>query len=177
MHNAIRRSLGLYLARWQFRKKHDSVMSFTSSLSSGQRVLVVLPLSPSEPPSGAILELFRTRYGEERVTLVAGTADTRVGTLFPHSEIIRISGEEVTRLFHPTADVLKHITNRTYDAAIDLNLDFLLPSGYICKASNARVRVGFTRPGADHFYNFQIHIEGSHNTTLYDRLAACLKMF
>ncbi len=152
-------------------------MSFTGSLSSGQRVLVILPLSPSEPPANAILELFRTRYGEERLTLVADTADTRVGTLLPHSEIIRITGEEVTRLFHPKADVLKRITTRTYDAAIDLNLDFLLPSGYICKASNARVRVGFARPGADFFYNFQVQVEGHHIDAVYDHLAACLKMF
>lgn len=95
----------------------------------------------------------------------------------PRSEVIRIPDEEVTRLFHPSAAVLKSIRSRPYDIAIDLNLDFLLPSGYICRASNARVRVGFTRPGADLFYNFQVKGNGSNGTALYDRLAACLKMF
>jgi len=177
MHHAFRRSLGYHLARWRFRKHPDAITSFTNSLSSGQHVLVILPLAPSAPSAGSILELFRTRYGEQRLTLVAHAADKHVGTLFPHSTVISIGDSDVTRLFHPSADVLKRVLARQYDVAIDLNLDFLLPSGYICKASHARIRVGFMRPGAELFYNFEIRVEGPQSEALYDRLAACLKMF
>jgi hypothetical protein len=69
------------------------------------------------------------------------------------------------------------VKDRQYDVAVDLNLDFLLPSGYICKASTARIRVGFARPGADLFYNFQVKFEASSTAAMYDRLASCLKMF
>jgi len=177
MLDAFRRSIGYRLARWHFRKQRESVMSFTGSLASGHRVLLILPLTPSGHPTRHLLELFRTRYGEEKLTLVADPLDNGVGSLFPHSEIIRITPLEVTRFFHPSAAVLKRVKAREYGAAIDLNLDFLLPSAYICKASRARVRVGFTRPGADLFYNFQIKVEGANGSALYDRLAACLKMF
>jgi hypothetical protein len=176
MLNALRRSLGYRLARWQFRKQQNDVISFTDAVSSGHSVLLILPLTPQTGSTGPLLEWLHTRYEEQKLTVVAAAPDNSAA-LFPRSEVIRIPDEEVTRLFHPSAAVLKSIRSRPYDIAIDLNLDFLLPSGYICRASNARVRVGFARPGADLFYNFQVKGNGSNGTALYDRLAACLKMF
>ncbi len=177
MLESFRRSLGYSLARLQFRKQPDSVTSFTGSLSSGNRVLLILPLTPSPHPTGPILQLFRTRYGEEKLTVITDAQDTSIAATLPRSEIIRMHSEQVTRLFHPPGDVLQRVKERRHDVAIDLNLDFLLPSGYICKASNARIRVGFARPGGDLFYNLQIQVDGSSTTAVYDRLAACLKMF
>jgi hypothetical protein len=177
MLNAFRRSLGYHLARWQFRKEQNDVMSFTDALSSGHSVLLILPLTPQTGATGPLLEWIRTRYGGKRLTIVAAGPDNSAVPLFPRSEVIRIPDEEVTRFYHPSTSVLESVRSRTYDVAIDLNLDFLLPSGYICRASNARFRVGFTRPGADLFYNFQVTGNGAEGTALYDRLAACLKMF
>lgn len=177
MLNALRRSLGYRLARWHFRKQQNDVISFTDAVSSGQSVLLILPLIPQKGSTGPLLEWLHTRYGDRKLTVVASAPDNSAAALFPRSEVIRVPDEEVTRLFHPSAAVLKSVRSRPYDIAIDLNLDFLLPSGYICRASNARVRVGFTRPGADLFYNFQVKGNGSNGTPLYDRLVACLKMF
>lgn len=177
MFETARRSLGYTLARMHFRNQRDQVIDFTESLASGNRVLLILPLTPSKAPITSLLELFRTRYGEEMVSVVTDARDTAIAGALPRSEIIRMHMTEVTRLFHPPVDILKRVKDRKYDVAVDLNLDFLLPSGYICKASTARIRVGFARPGADLFYNFQIKFEGSSTAAMYDRLASCLKMF
>ena len=68
--------------------------------------------------------------------------------------------------------------DNAFDAAIDLNLDFNLPSGYIGKECNARVRAGFAGPYADLFYNLQVRIDPSAGRErAYERFVQCLKMF
>lgn len=177
MFESARRSLGYQLARFTFRSKRDEAMSFTGSLAASKRILLVLPFAPTQQSTGPIIELVRARYGEEHITVVADARDNGITALMPRSEILRINAQQVTRLFHPPASLLQRMAGKKYDAAIDLNLDFLLPSGYICKASGARVRVGFARPGADLFYNMQVQTGGTQGASVYERLATCLKMF
>lgn len=177
MFESARRSIGLHLARFTFRSAPDQAMTFTGALTAGKRVLLVLPLVPTHHSTAAIIELVRSRYGDDHITVVADALDNGITALMPHSEILRISAQQVTRFFHPPAALLQRITGKPFDIAIDLNLDFLLPSGYICKASGARVRVGFTRPGADTFYNLQVQTGATRGPGVYERLASCLKMF
>jgi hypothetical protein len=177
MFESARRSLGYQLARFTFRSKRDESMTFTGSLAASKRILLVLPLLPTQHSTGPIIELLRARYGENNITVVADARDSGITALMPRTEILRISAEQVTRLFHPPAALLERMSGKKFDAAIDLNLDFLLPSGYICKASGARVRVGFARPDADLFYNMQVQTGGTHGSGVYERLATCLKMF
>lgn len=177
MFESARRSIGLQLARFTFRSTPDQAMSFTGALTAGKRVLLVLPLVPTQHSTAAIIELVRSRYGDDHITVVADALDNGITALMPHSEILRISGQQVTRFFHPPASLLQRLAGKPFDIAIDLNLDFLLPSGYICKASGARVRVGFTKPGADTFYNLQVQTGTTRGPGVYERLASCLKMF
>ena len=54
----------------------------------------------------------------------------------------------------------------------------MLPSGYICRESDARIRVGFDRAGAEHFYNFIIKRKpGIGREQAYHRLAEFLRTF
>jgi hypothetical protein len=177
MFDSARRSIGLRLARFTFRSKPDQTMTFTGALTAGKHVLLVLPLVPTQHSTGAIIELVRSRYGDDHITVVADALDNGITALMPHSEILRISAQQVTRFFHPPGALLQRIAGRPFDIAIDLNLDFLLPSGYICKASGARVRVGFARPGADLFFNLQVQTGNTQGSSVYERLASCLKMF
>jgi hypothetical protein len=177
MFESARRSIGYHLAGFTFRSKPDQTMSFTGALTAGKRVLLVLPLVPTQHSTAAIIGLVRTRYGDDHITVVADALDNGITALMPHSEILRISAQQVTRFFHPPGALLQRIAGKPFDIAIDLNLDFLLPSGYICKASGARVRVGFTQPGADVFYNLQVQTGDRRGHGVYERLASCLKMF
>jgi len=78
----------------------------------------------------------------------------------------------------PPKKVIAQVAQRQYQLAVDLNLDNILPSGYICKASGARVRVGFASRYADVFYNFQVRLDpSSPRGHAYDRLMECLRMF
>jgi ADP-heptose:LPS heptosyltransferase len=165
------------MSRWQFRRYPNEVISFTDALAKTDHALIILPLTPTTQSPAPVIEFVRSRFPEDHITLVAEEHDTGSTVMVPHGVHVRLSARNVDWMFRPSSDILGRVTAQTYDLAVDLNLDFLLPSAYICRASNARVRVGFVRERADLFYNFQMQPDGAQRGALYERLAACLKMF
>jgi ADP-heptose:LPS heptosyltransferase len=66
----------------------------------------------------------------------------------------------------------------TFDIALDLNVNLALASAFICRESNAPLRVGFAKPNGDHFYNFVVQTRMTTNTPVaYKNLLKCLDMF
>ncbi len=176
---AVRRSIGMSLTRFRFRKYQTEMISFTRSLSNAQRALLIMPMHRPEPlPIVTVIDLLKRRFPERGLTVVTWGPSLELMQMLPHSQFVRILETEITPFFLPRRETMQRIESTTYDVAIDLNLDLVLPSGYICRESNARVRIGFAGKRSDLFYNFQVR---SHPSTgrhdLYDRLAACLEMF
>jgi hypothetical protein len=176
---ALRRSIGFRAARFHFRKEPDEVISFTGSLTAADRVLLIMPLEGGALfPVAPVIAVMKHRLAEENITIVTLEHSTEALTALPRSQIIRILPKEINLWFLPRRGFVDRLHRRTYDAAIDLNLDFNLPSGYICKESKARVRVGFAGNRADAFYNLQIQVNPAPSrTVLYERMAQCLQMF
>lgn len=179
MLDSFRGFLGLQAARFHFRKSREKVISFTRSVSSARHALLILPLNRREIlPTVMIIDLLRKRFREENITVVTPEKNVEVMRILPRSNFIRVMESEVSAFYLPNDTVIGRVTKRQYDLAIDLNLDFLLPSAYICKVSNARVRVGFAGKSADAFYNFQVEPDPAQDRkSIYDRLAKCLQMF
>jgi ADP-heptose:LPS heptosyltransferase len=177
MLESLRRSLGARLSRWHFRRLPNAVISFSESMSTGERALLILPLTPTTQSPASVIELVRARFPDGHLTIVAEEHDTGAAVLLPRSTIIRVSPDALDWFYRPSNALKRQITRNKYDLAIDLNLDSLLPSAYICRESNARVRIGFARPEADEFYNFLMQPDAARTGALFDRLATCLKMF
>jgi ADP-heptose:LPS heptosyltransferase len=179
MLNAIRRGVGLSLARWHFRNAEGSQTTFTHFFSEARRVLVVMPLWVEDAASPhQLLVTLKERSKEEHLTLVAGTQETYLAHLVPRSKVIRIHQHELNTFFIPRSPVIAAIKEKQFDLAIDLNLDFVLPSAYICRESNARIRMGFARKQADLFFNLLVERKPkAGGKSPYDRLAECLQMF
>jgi ADP-heptose:LPS heptosyltransferase len=179
MLEGMRHSLGTQFARWLFRKSRDEVMSFTSAISSAQRVLLVMPLTEEDLlPTLKVIEMLKSRFREESITIVTGYGGIEVVRLLPRGQFIHLLKTQVSYFYFPRADFISSLRQKRYDLAIDLNLDLVLPSGYICKVSGANVRVGFTQKHADVFYNFQIKPDPTLGRKLiYDRLVQCLQKF
>ena len=98
--------------------------------------------------------------------------------MMPQSQFINILDSDITFLYLPRSPLMQKVRRKSYDLSLDLNLDFLLPSAYICKGSDAHVRVGFARKEAEAFFNFQIRAGAEVPARdVYDRLAACLQKF
>jgi ADP-heptose:LPS heptosyltransferase len=175
----VRTWAGLSIARFRFRKTHDEVISFVNAFSSVRTVLLVMPLDRAHRfPAVSVLELLTRKFREDNITVVTDEQDLQTAHLLPRSSHERILLSEVSLFSLPKKKLMARITAHTYDLAIDLNLDLVLPSAYICKASAARVRIGFNRKRADRFLNFLVQPDPAlDRKKVYDRLVRCLQMF
>ena len=171
--------MGLQFARFQFRNDIEKVHVLTDFFSGARNVLILLPVGYEEAiiASNALRE-YRHRLNHLHLTVV--NSGTRTTSLidYPRCEVIRINSTDINKFSLPTRSLLQRIENRDYDTAVDLNLDFVLHTAYICKASGARVRVGFTRPESDVFFNVQLNLKMDGTPqAIYNQFAACLAMF
>jgi hypothetical protein len=179
MLTSLRRACGLQLARWRYQKEEDPPIPLSRFFSDAHRALIVMPLWVENPASPhELLMMLKDKYREENLTIITGTQETFLAHFLPRSTILRLHRPDLGTFLLPGATLRSSIAAQKYDIALDLNLDFVLPSAYICRESNARVRVGFARKNADLFFNVQVQRnEDLDVKSLYDRLAACLQMF
>jgi hypothetical protein len=166
-------------ARFHFRGSREPVISFTPAFRPKDRVLVLMPLfEPDERVALTFLGSLGTRFRQEQMTVVTPGPQLTINRALPRAGVIALNTRDLSLFFLPRRPLLERLRGRTFDAAIDLNLDFNLPSGYIGRECNARVRAGFAGPSADLFYNLQVRIDPSTDREhAYARLAQCLQMF
>lgn len=179
MLSSIRASIGFLVSRLRFRRVRDTIVLFNDALTRAQRVLLVMPFDRREfLPTVMVIELLKRKVRESQITVVTGNHAVEAMRILPHSQFIKLLPGETSMFFLPKGDAMDRIRRNSYDIAIDLNLDLVLPSGYICKASGAKIRVGFARRRSDPFYNFQIRPDLTLGRKLiYDRMVKCLDMF
>jgi ADP-heptose:LPS heptosyltransferase len=175
----LRTAIGIQRARFHFRKWEDEIIPFAGAISESQRVLLILPLDGSPLyPVAPLITMLRSRKREEDITVVVSAHTTEALDALQRCPVVRVLPSEVSTLFLPSKNVLTRVLQYKCDVAIDLNLDFHLPSGYICRESKARYRIGFVGKRSDLFYNLQIQTaETESRTVRYERLAKCLEMF
>jgi ADP-heptose:LPS heptosyltransferase len=179
MLESFRHSIGMLTARFHFRSARAKVISFSQSIPSSDTLFVVMPFrSAVEQEELNLLTLFRSWFNEKNITVVTRDQKERIEQVLPRARVISLAPEELTPFFLPRRAVLERVRERQYDLAVDMNLDFMLPSAYICMESGARVRVGFSGPNADTFYNLQVRLDpSSHEGHAYKRLVNCLRIF
>jgi len=172
--------VGLQFAKFQFRSDFDTPQDLTNFFTGARNVLVTMPRGyDNAVHAGNALHKYRDELSNIHLTIIhTGTRETPLSS-FLHSQIIRITPADINRFSLPTRALMQRIFTREYDVAIDLNLDFVLHSAYICKASRARARVGFHRSAlSDLFFNVRVELaERRAPQTMYERFAACLMMF
>jgi ADP-heptose:LPS heptosyltransferase len=179
MLEGLRRSIGFQIARIHFRNVRERVISFSNAVSSAQQALLIMPFRRREVlPTVMVIDFLKKHFSEENITVVTDDHGLDAMRLLPRSQFVHILVSEVSMFYLPRRSVIQRIRQKKYDLAIDLNLDLVLPSGYICKESNARVRVGFVKRRSETFYNLQIQPDPTLSKKLiYDRLVKCLQMF
>ncbi len=170
---------GLQVAKFQFRNDIDQVQPFTEFFRKAENILIILPAVYEHAViAGQALSDFRDKLSYRHLTIVNVSTRESPLSAFQRSEVIRIDQADINRFSLPKHNVVQRILNRQYDVAIDLNLDFVLHTAYICKASHARARVGFVRPVSDVFFNVQLNLD-LHRTpqAIYKAFSTCLTMF
>lgn len=179
MFTSLRHFVGVYAARIHFRKSRERVVSFTESISNARQVLLLIPFGdPHQEGIKVIVDALKKNVRDNQITVVSSHHATLAIRELPHCEFIHILPTEINGILVPRLEVLQRIRKKQYDVAIDLGLDFVLPSGYIVKESRARVRIGFVRNHAEKFYNLLIQAgAGNSSKSHYEQMAACLQMF
>ncbi|MBI5020112.1 MAG: hypothetical protein HZB59_01615 [Ignavibacteriales bacterium] len=171
--------VGLQFAKFQFRNDFDQPQPLTDFLRGAGNVLITLPVGYEDAIiAGNALRSFRERMKNIHITVVHNSTRETALANFPRCEIIRLDPPDINRFSLPTKTILQRIFKREYDVAIDLNLDFALHTAYICKASRAKIRVGFAGPVSDTFYNIILNLNKERTPqALYEKFAECLAMF
>jgi hypothetical protein len=179
MLDGLRFNLGLRYARFHFRKRPDPVVRFTEAVERSRKALVILPEAITDTESmQTVMKYLGRRFGMGSVVVLA--REDFATALHPtvNAKTITYTPREINRWFIPRGELLRKMKSSTFDMALDLNVNLALPSAYICRESNAPLRVGFAKPSGDHFYNFQVQTRMTTNTPVaYKNLLKCLDMF
>ncbi|MBI3365327.1 MAG: hypothetical protein HY033_10500 [Ignavibacteriae bacterium] len=171
--------MGLQFARLQFRSDIDKVQPMTDFFRNARTVLVALPVGYEDAVlAGNALKVLHDRMERMHLTVIhTGTRATPLSVL-PHSEVVRIGPTDINRFSLPRRSLLQRIAPQSFDVALDLNLDFVLHTAYICKVTRAGVRVGFAHDVSDSFFNVQLHIDRPRTPrSPYEHVATFLSMF
>jgi ADP-heptose:LPS heptosyltransferase len=179
MLETLRQSAGIGLCRWQFRSQKGEITRFSGAVSHAQHTLVIMPLPEFNLHQvSPVIEVLHTMFHERHVTVVTPLHSVELMRMLPQGRFIRIEPAEISLFYLPASSMQNRLPRKDYDLAIDLNLDFLLPSGYICRKSGARIRMGFEVKHAELFSNFVVQTTPAHDRKrAYERLATCLSMF
>jgi hypothetical protein len=179
MFETFRYRVGLAFTRFHFRSRPEEPLRWTGAISSARRALVILPEAPTDPQAlRSTVEYFLRTFSPANLVIVSRVDVATQLLLDRRVNLQTFAPTDLNTWFLPQDELTRRVKKSTFDVAVDLNLELALPSAYLCRASEARIRVGFAKPYADVFYNFQVQ---PRNTTTFGsaatRLITCLQMF
>jgi hypothetical protein len=175
----LRYHIGTTYARYHFRAAGNPIVQFTEAITQARRPVIILPeISAEASAIEGVLKFLTQRFHTGKVVLVA--RQDIVSYLPDHRgfNVVTYTGEELNTWYLPRPGLLRKMKKSTFDVALDLNVRFALPSSFLCRASQAPLRIGFVKQYADSFYNFQVQTGPSSNLTqVYSQLLKCIEMF
>lgn len=179
MFDRMRLRIGSSYARFHFRSTRDPIVRFTEAVTEARRPVVFLPEVQAEAAAiDMVLKFLADRFHTSKVVLVARR---NVMAYVPENRgfnVITFDDTELGTWYLPRTDLLRKVKKSTFDVALDLNIGFALPSSFLCRASQAPLRIGFKKPYADSFYNFQVQTGPPDNLAqVYSQLLKCIEMF
>ena len=179
MLNTLRLKVGLLYTRFHFRKLKDPALRFTEAVSHAHRALVVLPESTRDIASVQwIVRNLSERFSTGSLTVVATNEQVQWMKGESKYQILTYTPSDISAWFVPRQGLLGKVKRSTFDIAFDLNTTFALPSAFLCRESNAPLRVSFNKNYADEFYNFQISTKSANSLAVaYRNMVRCLEMF
>jgi ADP-heptose:LPS heptosyltransferase len=179
MLEGFRRNVGLSYSRIHFRRNRDRIINFTDALTRSRRALIIFPEStPDNESTSTLFRYLLRKFSSEGMMVLLRDDQIPAMASTPPIKTLVYSSNDINAWFVPRRDLLKKMETNSFDVVLDLNVKLSLPSAFLCKASNAPLRVSFAKQGGDQFYNFQVQTKGtSGNSHSYRSLLKCLDMF
>ena len=175
----IRLTGGLLYSRLYFRHKHDQMMTFTDALRRSHRALVIFPESSLDGESVSMfLRYLLRKFSSEGMMVMIRDDQLFAMASAPPVKTLTYTERDVNKWFVPRRELLRRMESNNFDVALDLNYHLSLTCAFLCKASNAPLRISFAKKNGDRFYNFQVKTRGNNaNKYSYRSLLKCLDMF
>jgi len=146
------------------------------------RIATALILPPEQPENFKaairILEGLRQHFAQTQFYLLTPKTCAEMMSLDENVRLISYGVDEIG--FHglPKDKLQQAIRSRHFDMVIDLNLDFNLIATFLCRTSEAKLRICFVHPSRDPFYNFQMRaIDSNSLEQKYQSLVNYLAVF
>jgi len=112
----------------------------------------------------------------KRVVLVVSESMRELATY--KSEVVAVSPADESWLKLPSHDLISRLRHEKFDIAFDLSLSEDTFMSYLCRKSEPKVAVGFSKPNCDKFYDLQIRtLENTDMKKAYESLTNAIKMF
>lgn len=179
MLEALRHRVGVSYAQLHFRNNGERIMNFTNALSRAKKALIIFPeILIDRDTVISIFHYLLKKFTPNNTTLIIRDDQLFSLNTLPSLKTITYSKTDLNSWFLPRHRLVHKIRKTNFDVALDLNIDFSLPSAFLCKKSNAPIRISFEKKNGDRFYNFQIRTkEENDSLNKYKSLLKCLDMF
>jgi hypothetical protein len=154
-------------------------MNFTDALTRSRRALVIFPETLLDGESVSVfLRYLLRKFSTEGMMVIIRDDQLFAMATAPPLKTLTYSASDINKWFVPRRELLQKMESSNFDVALDLNVNLSLTCAFLCKASNAPLRISFLKKDGDQFYNFQVKTKGTASTKYsYRSLLKCLDMF
>jgi hypothetical protein len=158
------------------RTKHiNRSINFNDALKKSETAVFLMPRMSMEFYLARVVVESFPRYFR-RVVLVVTENMRELAT--SRSEVVMISQKNETWLGLPSHDIISLLRHENFDIAFDLNFSDDIFMSYLCRRSEAKISVGFSKTNCDHFYDMQIKMPANGDMKkAYEVLTNTIKMF
>ena len=158
------------------RTRHiKKVIDFNDVLKASEAVVFLMPRKSMEfYLARSVVESFLRYF--RRVVLVVTENMRELATY--RSEVIVVSQADEGWLKLPSREVISRLRREKFDIAFDLSFTDDIFMSYLCRKSEAKISVGFSKANSDHFYDLQVRVrQGTDIKKAYESLTHTIKMF
>ena len=158
---ALRETIEQGIIRFFFHPfSKDKPIDFKTSLKEASQILIACSPGPQMDEYNVIIDEFIQLFPDKNVTLLLLHSKTKStensGRQKLLGNVIHVTDIQKMRLWHfRRSQSLKQLKGKRFEVLIDLDPEFNLLNIYLCRVVQPTIRIAFTKPYSDRFYNVQ----------------------
>lgn len=161
---------------WKLKDRQNKEQTFTEFFKRSFKFLVLMPQEDADF-AHSLQVLYFLEDNKKHATSL--TYDFRV-SLMPlrfRNRVIEHNLTDVNVLKLPSTKIISKLNDMMFQVVLDLNRKENLFYSYISSVVEVPIRVGFSKPNSDLYYNVQIIDTESEPEISYKNFLECLKIF
>lgn len=176
MIDAIKNNVSRFLITRKLKAIVLSELDFSEALKRSGSFLILMP-EDEKDFRASFLVLDHLEHLNKSIKIL--TRDYRI-SLMPakyRNKAMEVGVADLNKLDLPNHKLIDKLSEMRFDAVMDLNRKDELLYSYASNLVNAKLRIGFSKKGADKYYNLQIANNEAEAEKSYSNFLNCLKMF